>query len=117
MPAVKPITVLCVDDHPLVLEGIVRKLNRQGDIKVVGVAGTGEDGLELFRLRKPDIVLMDLQLPKMSGLQAIEAMRREVSDARIIVLTMYQGDEDIYRALRAGATSYLLKDTLSNDLV
>jgi len=111
------IRVLCVDDHPLVREGIARKLGRQSDIKVVATAGTGEAAVELFRRHRPDVVLMDLQLPKMSGLEAIEAIRQEDHEARIVVLTMYQGDEDIYRALRAGAASYLLKDTLSSDLV
>jgi two-component system NarL family response regulator len=111
------IRIVCIDDHPLVLEGVVRKLGRQPDMKVVGTAATGEEGVELVRQYHPDVVLMDLQLPGMSGLQAIEAIRREDDHAHIIVLTMYQGDEDIYRALRAGARSYLLKDTLSNDLV
>lgn len=117
MVANKQIRVLCIDDHPLVREGIARRLNREPDIKVVGMAGTGEAGLEMFRRLLPDVVLMDLQLPRMSGLQAIQAMRHEHGAARIVVLTMYQGDEDIYRALKAGAASYLLKDTLSSDLV
>lgn len=111
------IRVLCVDDHPLVLDGIVRKLGRESDIKVVATAGTGEVAVDLFRRLRPDLVLMDLKLPKMSGLEAIEEIRQEDHEARIVVLTMYEGDEDIYRALRAGAASYLLKDTLSSDLV
>jgi DNA-binding NarL/FixJ family response regulator len=111
------IRVLCVDDHPLVREGVARKLGRQPDMKVVGTAATGEEGVEMFRNSRPDIVLMDLQLPGISGLQAIELIRQEDSTALIIVLTMYKGDEDIYRALRAGAASYILKDTLANDLI
>jgi DNA-binding NarL/FixJ family response regulator len=86
-------------------------------MKVVGTAGTGEEGVAMFQRLHPDVVLMDLQLPGMSGLEAIQAIRAQDSAARVIVLTMYQGDEDIYRALRAGASSYLFKDTLANDLV
>jgi DNA-binding NarL/FixJ family response regulator len=117
MAAAQCIRVLCVDDHPLVREGIARKIERQPDMKVVGTAATGEEAVELFKSHRPDVVLMDLQLPRMKGIQAIEAIRREDSDAKIVVLTMYGGDEDIYRAIQAGAASYLLKDTLSNDLV
>lgn len=98
-------------------EGVARKLGRQPDMKVVGTAGTGEEGVAMFQRLHPDVVLMDLQLPGMSGLEAIQAIRAQDSAARVIVLTMYQGDEDIYRALRAGASSYLFKDTLANDLV
>jgi len=112
-----PIRILCVDDHPLMREGVARKLGRQPDMKVVGTAGTGEEGVAMFQRLHPDVVLMDLQLPGMSGLEAIQAIRAQDSAARVIVLTMYQGDEDIYRALRAGASSYLFKDTLANDLV
>jgi two-component system, NarL family, response regulator len=112
-----PIRILCVDDHPLMREGVARKLGRQPDMKVVGTAGTGEEGVAMFQRLHPDVVLMDLQLPGMSGLEAIQAIRAKDSAARVIVLTMYQGDEDIYRALRAGASSYLFKDTLANDLV
>jgi two-component system NarL family response regulator len=84
---------------------------------VVGSAATGEEAVSLFKRERPDVTLMDLQLATMSGLEAIQAIRREDADARIIVLTMYQGDEDIHRALAAGATTYLLKDTLSDDLI
>jgi two-component system, NarL family, response regulator len=111
------IRILCVDDHPLVREGIARKIDRQPDMKVIGTASTGAEAIELFQRHRPDVVLMDLQLPGMRGIQAIEAIRREDSEAKIVVLTMYGGDEDIHRAIQAGAASYLLKDTLSNDLV
>jgi two-component system NarL family response regulator len=111
------IRVLCVDDHRIVREGIGLIIARQPDMEVVGSAATGEEAVVLFKRERPDVTLMDLQLSTMSGLEAIQAIRREDADARIIVLTMYQGDEDIHRALTAGATTYLLKDTLSDDLI
>ena len=111
------IRVLCVDDHRIVREGIGLIIARQPDMEVVGSAATGEEAVSLFKRERPDVTLMDLQLATMSGLEAIQAIRREDADARIIVLTMYQGDEDIHRALTAGATTYLLKDTLSDDLI
>jgi DNA-binding NarL/FixJ family response regulator len=113
----RPIRILCVDDHPLVRDGIARKIDRESDMEVVGTASTGEEAIELFRRHRPDIVLMDLQLPGMSGTQAIHEIRQIDPEARIVVLTVYSGDEDIYRAIQAGAASYLLKDTLANDLV
>jgi DNA-binding NarL/FixJ family response regulator len=111
------IRVLCVDDHPLVREAITRKIDLQHDMKVVAAAATGEQGILQFRERRPDVTLMDLQLPAMSGLDAIRVLRAEDATARIIVLTMYQGDEDIHRALQAGAAAYVLKSTVSDDLV
>ena len=111
------IRVLCVDDHPLLREGVVRKIERQPDMEVVDTAGTGQEAVMLYRRHRPDIVLMDLQLPGMGGLQAIEAIRRDDEDAKIIVLTMMGGDEDIYRAIHAGAASYLMKSSLSVDLI
>jgi DNA-binding NarL/FixJ family response regulator len=111
------IRVLCVDDHRVVLDGIALLFGREQDIEVIGQATTGEQAVEMFRKLRPDVTLMDLQLPGMSGLQAIRAIRKDFPDARIVVLTMYHGDEDIYRALEAGAASYLLKDTLSDDLI
>jgi two-component system, NarL family, response regulator len=112
-----PIRILCADDHPLVREGIARKVNRQPDMKVIGTTSTGEEAVEMFERHRPDIVLMDLELPGIRGTQAIEQIRHIDPAARIIVLTMYGGDEDIFRAIHAGAASYLLKDTLSNDLI
>jgi len=111
------IRVLCVDDHRLVLAGIELMIGRQPDMIVVGSATTGEEAVSLFRQHKPDITLMGLQLPVMTGLEAIRAIRHMSPDARIIVLTMYHGDEDIHRALVAGASTYLLKDMLSDDLM
>lgn len=98
-------------------EGIALIINRQPDMEVVGSASSGEEAIDLFRTQRPDVTLMDLQLSGMSGVDAIRAIRQEDPRARIVVLTMYQGDEDIYRALDAGAATYLLKDTLSDDLI
>jgi DNA-binding NarL/FixJ family response regulator len=115
--ASSPIRVLCVDDHRLMREGIVRIVSLQPDIVVVAEARNGEEAVAQFLEQRPDVTLMDMQLPVMSGLQAIRAIKRAQPDARIVVLTMYQGDEDMYRALQAGATSYLLKDSVPDDLI
>jgi DNA-binding NarL/FixJ family response regulator len=98
-------------------EGIVRILGLHSDVTVVAQASTGQEAVEQFLLHRPDVTLMDLQLPGMTGLQAIGAIRVADPGARIVVLTMYQGDEDIYRALQAGAAGYLLKDTVPEDLI
>lgn len=112
-----PIRVLCVDDHRIVREGLTLIINRERDMNVVGAAASGEESVDLFMRLSPDVTLMDLQLGTMSGVDTIRAIRRSDPGARIVVLTMYQGDEDIYMALEAGATTYLLKDMLSDDLV
>jgi DNA-binding NarL/FixJ family response regulator len=111
------IRVLCVDDHRLVREGIAWLISISSDIEVVGQAATGEDAVSLHKQHQPDITLMDLQLPGMSGLEAIRAIRKDSPSAKIIVLTMYHGEEDVYRAIEAGAETYLLKDMLYEDLM
>jgi two-component system NarL family response regulator len=111
------IRVLCVDDHPVVRNGISQIVGLQRDMTVVAAAGSGDDAVALYRQYHPDITLMDLQLPGMSGLEAIHAIRTLDAEARIIVLTMYRGDDDIFKSMNAGAATYLLKDTLSHDLV
>lgn len=111
------IRLLCVDDHPLVREGVTRKIDAQPDMQVVASAATGEEAVKLFEQHRPDVTLMDLNLPGMSGLETIEAIRRKHPSARIVVLTMYKGDEDIHRALESGASAYVLKTTVSDDLV
>lgn len=111
------IRILCVDDHPLVREGITRKIELQPDMQLVAAAVTGEEAIALFRQHRPDVTLMDLRLPTMSGLDAIRAIRKEDGSAKIVVLTMYQGGEDIHRALQAGATTYVMKNTASDDLI
>lgn len=111
------IRVLCVDDHRLVREGISRIVGLHPDVEVVAQASNGEEAVEVFRRTKPDVTLMDLQMPRMNGLQAIRAIRAEARDARIVVLTMYDSDDDIYRAIQAGAAGYLLKDSVPDDLI
>lgn len=117
MTVAPPIRVLCVDDHALIRDALTLNVDLQSDITMVATAGTGEEAVECFQRYRPDVTLMDLQLPTMSGLDTIRAIRREDPQARIIVLTMYEGDEDIYRAIEAGAATYLLKDTLADDLI
>jgi DNA-binding NarL/FixJ family response regulator len=111
------IRVMCVDDHRLMREGIVLIIGLDPSLTVVAEAATGEEAVEHFIKHRPDVTLMDLQLPGMNGLQAIQAIRGVQPDARIIVLTMYAGDENIHRALRAGAVGYLLKDSVPEDLI
>ena len=112
-----PIRLLCVDDHRLVREGLALIIGQHEDIDVVALAGSGEEAVQLFRRHQPDVTLMDLRLPGMSGVDAIRAIRAEHPGARVVVLTMYEGDEDVHRALEAGAVTYLLKDMVADDLV
>ncbi len=111
------IRILCVDDHRVVREGLTLIINREPDLEVVASVSTGEEAIVQFERTRPDITLMDLQLPGISGVDAIRAIRATTPAARVIVLTMYQGDEDIYRAIDAGATTYLLKDMLADDIL
>ena len=112
-----PIRLLCVDDHRIVREGIALILSREPDITVVATAATADEAVVEFKRHLPDITLMDLRLGGRSGIDAIREIRQDYPTARIVVLTMYQGDEDIHRALSAGAATYLLKDALSDDLI
>jgi len=111
------IRLLCVDDHAIVREGIGLIVSREPDMTLVGSVATGEEAIEFFGREQPDVTLMDLQLATISGADAIKAIKQNHPDARIIVLTMYEGEEHIHRAMSAGAATYLLKDTLSADLV
>jgi DNA-binding NarL/FixJ family response regulator len=111
------IRVLAADDHALLRYGIASLVNAQPDMSLVAQAATGREALELFRRHRPDITLMDLQMPDISGIEAIIGIRSEFPDARIIVLTTYSGDVQIVRALRAGARGYLLKGSVHTDLV
>lgn len=103
------IKVLVVDDHPVVRVGISTIIDTQEDMTVVAETGSGEEAMELFRAHVPDLTVMDLRLEGMSGVECIRRIRDEFPDARFIVLTTYRGDEDIYQALEAGASSYLIK--------
>lgn len=112
-----PIRVLCVDDHRLMREGVAKIVDVQPDMKVVAEASNGEHAVAQFVAARPDVTLMDLQLPLQSGPEATRRIRQIDHSARIIVLTMYRGDEDIHRAFEAGAMGYVLKDTISDDLI
>ncbi len=111
------IRVLCVDDHRIVREGVTVLLNRQPDMKVLASAANVDDAVKMFIEHRPDITLMDLQLGAQSGLEAIHAIRHIDPTARVVVLSMFHGDEDIFRAMEAGAVGYMLKDTLSSVLI
>lgn len=111
------IRVLFADDHRIVREGISLIISQQPDMEVTGAATSGEECLAMFRRRRPDITVMDLQMGGMNGVDAIKAIRKEDPDAKVIVLTMYIGDEDIHQALTAGARAYLYKNTISDDLL
>ena len=112
-----PIQVLTVDDHPLLRKGIVGLVNAESDMKVVAEASTGLEATKQFKQHRPDITLMDLQLPDMSGIEATIAIRREFPEARIIVLTTYAGDVQVVGALKAGARGYLLKAEANEELL
>ena len=111
------IRVLCVDDHPLLREGIAALIKSQRDMKLVAQVGSGRAGLLSFREHRPDVTLMDLRLPDMSGIDAMVAIRSEFPDARIIVLTTFEGDVEMRRALEAGARGYMLKSMPPQDLI
>jgi DNA-binding NarL/FixJ family response regulator len=111
------IRVLCVDDHPLLQEGIATVINAQPDMLVVAQAFDGHEAIRCFRQHKPDVTLMDLRLPDMSGIDAMIAIRREFPDARITVLTTFEADSEIQRALKAGAFSYMLKSMPPGEIV
>jgi len=117
MNADKPIRVLAVDDHPIVRRGIALLLSTEPDLELVAEATNGREAIQQFRVHRPDVTLMDLQMPEMSGVDAISAIRGEFPDARIIVLTTYAGDVQARRAMQAGARAYMLKDTLDRELM
>src|SRR6267142_3859658 len=117
MNASNRIRILTVDDHPVIREGIAAVLGGETDMVLVAEASDGPEAIELFRTHRPDITLMDLQMPQMNGTDAILAIRRDFPNARIIVLTTYSGDAQAVRAFKAGASGYLLKSMVRKELV
>jgi len=112
-----PITVLCVDDHPLVRKGIAAILATEADIQLVAEAGSGEEAVQAYRKHKPEVTLMDLRMPGMDGIEATKQIRQINPEAKILALTSYDGDQEIYRALEAGVRGYLLKEMVHTEIV
>jgi len=111
------IRILCVDDHPLVRDGIAFALQFQDDLELVGEAQTGDEAVAEFQRLRPDVTLMDLQMPGMNGIDALHAIRKEAPKARVVILTTYSGDVQASRAFKAGAVGYLLKSMLRTELI
>jgi DNA-binding NarL/FixJ family response regulator len=117
MPSLCPIRVLVADDHPIVRDGLVSVLSDEVDLEIVAQASNGQEVVDQFRMHRPDVAIVDLQMPKMNGVEAIALLREEFPQACFIMLTVYDGDENIYQGFRAGAKAYLLKETPSEELV
>ena len=116
METAKKIRIIVIDDQAVVRQGFVSLINTVADMEVIAEGTNGQQAIELYRQHKPDVMLIDLRMPVLSGVEAISAIRRESPAARMIVLTTYDGDEDIYRSLQAGAQGYLLKDVFFEEL-
>src|SRR5438046_10632975 len=111
-----PIRIMVIDDQAVVRQGFVALINTVSDMTVVAEGTNGQQAIELYRRHRPDVTLMDLRMPEMGGVEAIVAIRKEFPDARLIILTTFDGDEDIYRSLQAGSQGYLLKDMFFEEL-
>ena len=117
MSADQKISILCVDDHPLVRKGIASILATEPDLKMAGEAGNGHEAVEMYRTLSPDVVLMDLRMPDMDGIEATKQIRKINPDAKIIALTSYDGDQDIYKAIEAGVRGYILKEMVHTKVI
>ena len=117
MASTEKIRVMIADDHPIVCKGLSAIIRAERDMRVVGEAADGRQLVEMFRQHRPDVTLIDLRMPVMNGVEAVRAIRKEFPDAGIIILTTYKGDEDIFRALEAGAQGYLLKGMPPHELI
>ena len=115
--ATTTITILCVDDHPLVRKGIAAILGNETDMKLVAEAGSGQEAVDAFRTNRPDVTLMDLRMPGIDGIEATKQIRKIDPEAKIIALTSYDGDQEIYRALEAGVRGYILKEMVHTEIV
>lgn len=113
----RPLTILIADDHPMVREGLSAVINRQSEMRVVAEAGNGREAVEQFVALRPDVALLDLRMPMMDGIEAVMSIYEREPAAHMVIVTSYQSEEDIYRALRAGAQGYILKDAPSKDLI
>jgi two-component system, NarL family, response regulator len=115
--SIKPIRLLVADDHPIVRQGLVAILNDQPDMNVVAEVNNGQQAIEQFRIHQPDVAILDLKMPEVGGVEAIDTIRSEFPNAAIIMFSIYETDEDVYRGLRAGAKAYLLKDTPCQEIL
>ena len=112
-----PISILIADDHPLILAGLSALISAMPEFRLVAQATDGQQAVDLYRLHRPDVAIMDLSMPRLNGVEAIEQIRAWDASASIVILTTYQGDEDVYRGLSAGAKAYLLKDADTGQLL
>jgi len=117
MTSTQPIRILLADDHPPLRKGLALILNNEDDMTIVAEAGNGQEAVALYRQHQPDVALIDLRMPQLNGVETIAAIRAEFPGAQLIILTTYDGDEDIYQGLRAGAMAYLLKDTDCDEII